>query len=214
MVLGVFVDLKKAFDTIDHNRLLLKLERCGIRGVALARIKSSLSNRSQFVQIGNYKSSQRNLTCGVPQGSVLGHKLIILHKNDICKVSKQLKLTLFAEDTTIFCAGDDLKSLLDLVSIEMTTLKTWFDLNKLSLNLNKTKLMLFTNRNVNIPVQVTVNEVNIELVQETKFLGVILDDKISWKSHVKYIGSKIARNIGIIGKVKYILNEKSLYMLY
>ncbi len=138
---GVFIDLKKAFDTINHSILISKLERYGIRGLVLHWVKSYLSNRKQFVKLGESSSSCLDIACGVPQGSVLGPKLFILYINDICKVSKTLKLVLFADDTNIFCSGGDLKELLGRITTEMCKLKMWFDRNKLSLNLSKTKFM-------------------------------------------------------------------------
>ena len=140
---GIFIDLKKAFDTINHNILINKLERYGIRGLVLHWVRSYLSNRKQFVKLGDYCSSCLDIVCGVPQGSVLGPKLFILYINDICKVSKLLKLVLFADDTNIFCSGDDLAELLKDLTEEIIKLKNWFDYNKLSLNLAKTKIMLF-----------------------------------------------------------------------
>lgn len=212
--MGVFIDLKKAFDTIDHNLLLDKLERYGIRGVGLNWVSSYLSNRHQFVNIGMFNSSCLEITCGVPQGSVLGPKLFILYINDIVRVSKIMKFVLFADDTTIFCAGEDLQQLLKDITIEMEKLKRWFDRNKLSLNLDKTKSMLFGNYNTNIQVEVIIDNIVIERVYENKFLGVILDYKISWKPHIKYISAKLARSIAVIGKTRQILDQKSLHTLY
>lgn len=102
---SIFVDFKKAFDTIDHTILLKKLSKYGIRGVAHKRVTSYLDNRKQFVQINDAKSELLNIICGVPQGSVLGPKLFILYINDIVNVSKILNCLLFADDTTFFYSG-------------------------------------------------------------------------------------------------------------
>ena len=102
-VMGIFIDLKKAFDTIDHNILLNKLYHYGIRGISNDCIKSFLENRKQFVQYDDAISDYKEILCSVPQGSILGPKLFILYINDICKISEIMKFVLFADDTNILC---------------------------------------------------------------------------------------------------------------
>lgn len=106
-------------------------------------MKSYLDDRYYYVQLNNVKSNQLKVTCGVPQGSLLGSKLFILYINDICNVSKLLKCILFADDTTLYCSGKNLEQLLTTAENELNILKNWFDINKLSLNLNKTKFIIF-----------------------------------------------------------------------
>uniref|UniRef100_A0A673A262 Reverse transcriptase domain-containing protein n=1 Tax=Sphaeramia orbicularis TaxID=375764 RepID=A0A673A262_9TELE len=137
---GVFIDLRKAFDTIDHSILLRKCEMYGIRGVTQNWLKSYLQNRSQYVSIGNTNSQLRNVTCGVPQGSVLGPKLFILYLNDIFMASSKLKFTIFADDTNLLYSGVNMKQILEIVEKELSKLKKWFDVNKLSLNEDKQNL--------------------------------------------------------------------------
>lgn len=141
---GVFIDLKKVFNTINHD-IINKLERLGIRGLVLDWLSNYLKDRKQFVKLGDYTSDCLDIECGVPQGSVLGPKLFILYINDICKVSEQLKFVFFADDTNIFGSGQNLEQLLDLITSEFGKIKQWFDINKLSLNLSKTKFMIFDN---------------------------------------------------------------------
>ena len=134
VTVGVFIALKKAFDTIDHGLLIRKLEHYGIRGKANDWLNSYLQGREQFVQVDEHRSNLLNITCGVPQGSVLGPKLFIMYINDICNVSKLLKFILFADDTNIFNKGDDLHVLCREISSELDKLNVWFNVNKLSLN--------------------------------------------------------------------------------
>ena len=119
------------------------MERYGIRGTVLSWLRSYLADRKQAVQVGNYTSKKRDITCGVPQGSILGPILFILYISDICKVSRNMKFVLFADDTNMICSGDDLQQLLKEITQELNKLKDWFDSNKLSLNLNKTKILFF-----------------------------------------------------------------------
>ena len=126
---GVFLDLRKAFDTVDHHLLLMKLQKYGIRGVGLSWLSSYLENRSQYVQINQVKSQLLKVESGIPQGSVLGPLLFILCINNICEVSRTLKTILFADDTNVLCCGDTLEQLLDTVGNELKILKSWFDSN-------------------------------------------------------------------------------------
>lgn len=132
--IGIFIDLQKAFDTINHEILLGKLERYGIRGKVLDWIKSYLTQRKQFVKLGDYFSDCLEISCGVPQGAVLGPKLFLIYMNDLCQVSEALKLVLFTDDTNICCSGSDLQLLVQEMNKELEKIKLWFDTNKLSLN--------------------------------------------------------------------------------
>lgn len=212
--IGIFIDLKKAFDTINHNILLYKLEKIGIRGTPLDWIKSYLDRRQQFVKLGNHSSTCLDIVCGVPQGSVLGPKLFILYINDICQVSKLLSMVLFADDTNVFCSGDNIYKLQEDINEELNKLKLWFDWNKLSLNVSKTKFMLFGKFRLNTQVQIVIDGVAIERVHENKFLGVTVDDRLSWKPHITHVKYKVARSIAVINKAKQVLDYKSLHTLY
>ena len=150
----------------------------------------------------------------MPQGSVLGPLLFILYINDIVKVSEKLKLVLFADDTNVFCSGKNIDEMLKELQDEMERIKRWFNINKLSLNLNKTKIMLFGKHKSNINVKLVIDGVNIERVKETKFLGVIIDEKISWKYHIRNVQLKISKNTGILYKAKQFLNRASLRIIY
>ena len=135
--IGVFIDLKKAFDTIDPSLLLQKLNRYGIRGIANSWVSSYLKERSQYVFYNNENSDAMNICCGVPQGSILGAKLFILYIYDMVNVSKIFKFIIFADDTNLFCTSKDIVSLSVTICNELMKLKKWFALNKVSLNITK-----------------------------------------------------------------------------
>uniref|UniRef100_A0A669B1C7 Reverse transcriptase domain-containing protein n=1 Tax=Oreochromis niloticus TaxID=8128 RepID=A0A669B1C7_ORENI len=211
---GIFVDLKKAFDTINHSILLDKLERYAIRGKAGNWLKSYLTGREQYVSIGHYHSEKLGITCGVPKGSVLGPKLFNVYINDIFDVSQVLKLILFADDTNIFFSSNDYTDLVMTVNRELKLIKKWMDINKLSLNINKTKAMFFGNLKYNIDLPIIIEGVPIDNVSENKFLGVVIDNKISWKPHVRHIKTKISRSLAVLNKVKPYLDKDALRTLY
>ena len=137
IVIAILIDLKKAFDTVDHKILLRKLNAYGIRGNMLKWFKSYLSNRTQYVVFDGEKSDTNNIKCGVPQGSILGPLLFVLSVNDICNVSPLLFKILFADDTCVLLSGKNLNTLIDHMNTELISLNNWFKANKLSLNTKK-----------------------------------------------------------------------------
>ena len=213
--IGVFIDLKKAFDTIDHDILLHKLEHYGIRGIAHKWINSYIKNRQQFVNFNDTNSDLLDIVCGVPQGSILGPILFIIYINDLCNVSDLLKFVLFADDTNLFASGTDIKQLCVEINKELSKINVWFNVNKLSLNISKTNFILFKNKNVvNDDLDININGKAINRVFETKFLGVIIDHKLNWKQHIAHVKNKLNKCLGIIYKACYFLNTNALRLLY
>ena len=213
---GIFIDLQKVFDTVNHDILLTKIEHYGIRGIALDWFKSYLMDRKQYVSVNGSNSSYLNVTCGVPQGSVLGPLLFLIYINDLPQSSAKLVFYLFADDTNIYFEAENLKLLQQTVNKELKKVKIWLDVNKLSLNIDKTNFIIFKS-----PQHFSSDIINIKIgnlpVKKTgyvKFLGVLLDENLSWKYHLIELSKKLARTCGMFFKVRHFLPIDVLICLY
>ena len=217
---GVFLDFAKAFDTVNHQILLKKLEAYGIRGIPLKWFTSYLFNRQQYVSVNSVESSKQTMKCGIPQGSSLGPLLSLLYINDIINCSDQLNFRIFADDTNVFASSPSIRDLEKLMNEELAKIKEWCDLNKLSINIKKTNYMIVKspkkkpgNTNITLPN----NDGNSDIIEKTdhiKYLGVFLDEKLSWKHHIAYVCSRIARNTGIFTKLRHYMSLAQLKQLY
>jgi len=214
--LGVFLDLSKAFDTIDHKILLNKLEWYGIRGMALDWFRSYLSNRKQYVKYSQHKSDIYTIPCGVPQGSVLGPLLFIIYTNDLPNCLINSKAILFADDTTIYMSSNSITDLYIKSNYELECLTEWFRSNKLSLNISKTHYVLFELTPSQIPrdINIKINNQIIDKKTCVKFLGMYIDSKLDWHEHIKFIRNKLNSSIFAMKRVKYILSSNHLLTLY
>ena len=214
---GIFIDIKKAFDTVNHRILIDKLRFYGIRGTPLAWISSYLSNRQQYVQVHGFDSSYNSIKCGVPQGSVLGPLLFIIYINDLFNSANSLSFILFADDTNIFFRHKSIFTLLDTVNRELSLVSLWFNANKLTLHPSKTKFILFhpSRKNINPDdMHIFINRTPISRVTSTKFLGVIIHENLSWKPHITAICAKVSKITGIICKSRQYLTSNTLQTLY
>ena len=214
---GIFLDLSKAFDTVNHEILLHKLDHYGIRGPAHKLIKSYLTNRKQFVKIGEYKSELRNITCGVPQGSVLGPLLFILYINDLHRACSSGNIRIFADDTNVFFKCKNEKEITEKGSQIMTQLQSWFSANKLTLNAEKSNFVIFRTKQkklTDIPDKIHFDNSSISRSSSVKYLGVILDEHLTWNEHIADTCNKLKRYFKIFYSIRRFLNIEQVKTIY
>ena len=164
----------------------------GVRGVALSWFKSYLHNRVQYVDYNGMQHDKQTIRCGVPQGSILGPLLFLLYDNDRSDVSSRLYSLLFADDSNLFMSDKNINDLIENMNCEMKDVVDWLQVNKLSLNLKKTHSMLFRKRRKRVFIErdLVVNDTIIPMVDKTKFLGVVIDECLTFSQHIQYTKGK------------------------
>jgi hypothetical protein len=232
--IGVFLDLRKAFDVCSHEILLKKLKKMGINGTAHDWFTSYLQGRSQCVDINGHFSDFLDLDISVLQGSTLGPILFLCYINDFWMCTNLFSV-LFADDTTGLAKGANLQNVIAFVNLELQKIANWFRSNKMQLNASKTKYIIFRTKNKHIDPQacsVVYNCTEIGLPDDPalitpierisfdnpeksfKLLGVLFDEFLSFKPHVDMLCSKISKSLFCLNRVKNFVNSNSLRLLY
>lgn len=220
LTLSLFIDISKAFDSINHHILLSKLDHYGVRGIANRWFQSYLLGRFQYTESVGSSSSLRSIVAGVPQGSILGPILFILYVNDLFFVNADAKVVMYADDTTISISRPNAANLMaDAVTI-FTQFSIWYRSNKLALNSKKTKYVIFCQSEVargndnNFIDNLTFDDFSISRVNSLCYLGVILDQNLSWRNHINAVRDKVARGAAMLKILHNFLPRGCLISIY
>lgn len=216
IVLGIFIDLKKAFDTISHDILIKKLELSGVTSKALDIFKSYMENRRQIVKIGEYESNPRLLNFGVPQGSILGPLLFLIYINSISELDLKGDISLYADDTSLFYFGPSVEAIIADAQNDLNLLNEWFKSNRLTINISKTNYVIFAakNKKINDSFELKIDGQLLERKHKEKYLGLILDSNLTWKPHLENIKLKLSPLTGVLRNITSCLPHKVRYLIY
>ena len=194
----VFMDLSKAFDVMDHDILESKLEHYGFRGVFLDFLMSFVRNRKYFVNVNGQNSEVLVVNNGIAQGSTLAPMFFLLFINNMKASSLLLKFIQFADDTTLIFSCANFVQMQNILEAEIKKVIEWLKVNKLILNVEKTQVMLFSFKKNNPKLSLKIGDTEIEEKSETNFLGVQLDNKLTWKAHIAHICKKVSKSIAVL----------------
>lgn len=209
----VAVDLKKAFDTVDHEILKKKLEHYGVRGSNLALFESFLNNRKQFARVNNVDSEKETIITGVPQGSILGPLLFILYVNDLPGCVRKCEVNMYADDTAIYYSHRDVLNVSAAINFDLQSIYSWFCANKVSMHFGKTVTMLISSpqkrrhlptKELNIKINDGQSDHVLNQVSDFKYLGVTLDQCMNFNDHVSNVVKKISKAIGILKYCRFL----------
>ena len=208
MLLPFPLDLKKAFDTVDHVILLGKLKSLGISSNSLEWFHSYLSSRYQKTVIGQASSTSRKVSVSVPHGSILGPLLFAIYINDLPEVPRNTTVTLFTDDPALYCSSQSAHDLQTMLNQDLDRLAQWLYEHKLTPNVSKSKFMLIGSaRKLNTLEEftLTIKEKELDRVNSYKYLGVIISENLSWTDHVDYIKTKVSQRLGVLQRIKHLL---------
>lgn len=219
--LCIFVDLSKAFDSINHEILLSKMFAYGIRGPVLEWIRSYIFNRLQIVEINHKQGQFRSKPCivsrGVPQGSIIGPLLFTIYMNDLPQYLENSKVIMYADDCTLILANKSEEELRTSASRVMVKFHDWCTMNQLTINTSKTKFISFKSRfikHISLNNTITFNNLTIEEVQNSKFLGLTIDTYLNWEGHISHLCKNLSSSAFLFSKLTTYCNRKTLLACY
>ena len=214
---AVYIDLRKAFDTVDHNLLLRKLSYIGVTNWELDWFMDYSRNRTQVVDYQGVLSNPEEVSIGVPQGSILGPLLFILHVNDLSQVVTKCSILMYADDTVLFFSAKQASIIEETLNKELAEIDQWLYENSLFINVSKTEAMLFGTTPKLCGVDsfsINVNGVPLKRVSHFKYLGVVFDERLSWNEHVRYILAKASSRVGMLGRIRRNVTLSSANIVY
>lgn len=216
LTLGIFIDLSKAFDCLNHSTLLDKLSCYGIRGTPLILIHSYLEHRKQCVSVSDHVSSLQILKFGVPQGSILGPLLFNVYINDLVNICHQARFVMYADDTSIFLSASNMDELIPMGNLVLEKFLSWSKINGLKINTVKSKAILFrpVNKHVISNYTLEIGTDQIEIVKQHKTLGVIFSEHMQWDNHIEYLVTKLSKVVGIICHCRSLLPVNIKMQIY
>ena len=213
-VSSIFIDVKKAFDTVDHQILIEKLKFYSLSNQAINLIKSYLIDRIQYGSVDGGISQPRTIISGVPQGGILSTLLFIIFINDIFNLFLYGSMQMYADDAVISYKCNTVEELEIQMSADLKSINDWFIKNKMCLNLSKTCITVFSLSDQYIPIKVIINNAKISQIESTTFLGLKIDSNLKWKSHISHIRNKIAPYIFALAKSRHLMTDKCCWTYY
>ena len=214
---GIFVDFQKAFDTVDHQILIQKLNYYGIRGIANNLFSSYLQNRTQFVGINGFDSNVNAICCGVPQGSILRPLLFLIYINDLHFAIKYCKVHHFVDDTNLLNFNNSIKKISKQVGHDLIKyLSNWINANKICLNFSKTEVVLFKSvrKQTEATLKLKLNGKRLYTTNSVKYLGIKIDRNLNWHEQINNAAVKLNRANAMLSKVRHFVHKKTLKSIY
>lgn len=226
--LTIFLDLAKAFDTVSLSILSRKLEAMGIRGTQLQLFESYITNRLQSTKIGDITSDEAAVSYGVPQGSILGPSLFLCYINDLCQLPlEHCKIISYADDTTLTFYADTWEKVFKFAQKGFNTVCRWLASNYLTLNADKTNFITYTMRNYRIESEFNITAhscssfdnlyctcPNLKQINSTKYLGIIIDNNLTFDEHIRYVVKKIRKLTYVFKQLRLVADKKLIKTVY